>query len=207
MSQINFKELVTDSLMKARDLDNNYNVLFNRTQEQLKDTLTIKSGVKSLITLVDEVADEIHSSKGFTTRVKNIIKLAGNAKEFKLIIDSNKLFFYNVEKAVSLLNYLRVTTDVTTVNKVKNKLNRIKPKEDEKGIMTSAKKRIFNDEYAKVLKELYKEYKVVMSDEGSLVKISMTKEGLDTLVGELSEELKAYLLEKLQATTDTQEVA
>lgn len=201
MSQVNMKELVTDSLMKARDLDNNYNVLFNRTQEQLKDTLTVKSGVKALLALVDEVADEIHSSKGFTTRVKNIIKLAGNAKEFKLIIDSDKLFFYNVEKAVSLLNYLRLTTDTKTVTKVKNKLNKVKPKTNEKGIMTSDKKRIFNDEYSNVLRELYKEYKVIMSDEGKLVKIAMTKEGLDTLVAELPEDLKTYLLEKLQGGT------
>ena len=88
------------------------------------------------------------------------------------------------EKIVNLLQYVSENYTEEIVTSVKKKLNKVKKIADKKA---------YNDDYARVLKDLYKEYKIVMTDESKVVKIAMTKEGLQQMVTDLSPEMKEYL--------------
>ena len=154
---------------------------------------SLESMAKGYKELIKEVAVELNSSKYFIQKVNNIVELAKDTVKFKLhTMEGNsnniKLFFYNIEKSVSLLKYLTENNTEEVVVNVKNRLNKVKKVAD---------KTVYNDAYATELKALYKEYKVVLSDEGAIVKIAMTEAGLDKLLNDLSPELKLYLKNKL----------
>lgn len=159
----------------------------------MKVAESLDSTAKGYKELIKEVATEVNASKYFTQKVNNIVELAKDTVKYKLHTmegSSNniKLFFYNIEKSISLLKYLTENNTEEVTTNVKNRLNKVKKVAD---------KTIYNDAYAKELKALYKEYKVVLSDEGTVVKVAMTEAGLDKLVNDLTPELKAYLKSKL----------
>lgn len=174
--------------------------LFTDGLNEFKGCVSHQSTLKGLKSIVGEVAEELKCPKAFTQRASNVLTLASKASEYNLhTLDGKsniiKLYFYNIEKAISLLDYLRVNTDDATVNKVKNTLNKVKKVSD---------KRVYNDEYAKVLKDLFKEHKVELTADGKMIKVEMTAKGVDSFVSELRQaeniDLLAHLLESLESS-------
>ena len=166
----------------------------------LKDSLKVfseakdyKSTLKGLKDVVLELNEELKLPKSFIQRANNVLTLACKSSEYKLHpLDHKtrqvKLYFYNIEKAINLLDFIRVDRGDEEVTKVKNKLNRASKLSD---------KTAYNDEYAKVLKELYKEYKVVMTDTGDVIKVAMNEEGMKDFINKAFEANKLDLLEAL----------
>lgn len=155
----------------------------------MKEAVSVESTAKGLKDMIKEVSAELKSSKHFTQKVNNVVSLAEATIKYKLhTMEGNsnnvKLYFYNIEKSVNLLQYVSENYTEKVVTSVKNKLNKVKKVADKKE---------YNDAYSKVLKELYKEYKIVMTDDSKVVKIAITKEGLQQMVTDLSPEMKEYL--------------
>lgn len=187
------RELVVELFESLNKSDLKSAVMYVECLKFMKVAESLESTVKGYKELIKEVAVELNTSKYFMQKVNNIVELAKDTVKFKLhTMEGNsnniKLFFYNIEKSVSLLKYLTENNTEEVVTNVKNKLNKIKKVAD---------KTVYNDAYAKELKALYKEYKVVLSDEGAIVKVAMSEAGLDKLVNDLTPELRLYLKNKL----------
>ena len=187
------RELVVELFESINKTDLKSGVMYVECLKFMKVAESLESTAKGFKDLIKEVALEVNTSKYFLQKVNNIVELAKDTVKFKLhTMDGNsnnvKLFFYNIEKSVSLLKYLTENNTEEVVVNVKNRLNKVKKVAD---------KTAYNDAYAKELKYLYKEYKVVLSDEGTVVKVAMSEAGLDKLVNDLTPELRLYLKNKL----------
>lgn len=187
------KPLVEAVITNEVKADLSSNALFTGALTHFKGCLSHKSVLQGLKEIVETVCEEQKASKAFKQRAINVLTLASKADEYKLhTLDGKsmvtKLYYYNISKAINLLDYLRQNNTEAVVTNVKNKLNKVKKVAD---------KRMYNDNYAKELKDLYKEHKVALTDDGAVIKIEMTKEGLTSLVASLDDELKAFLLETL----------
>lgn len=187
------KKLVSDVLNSLEGADNSTSKMYVECLKFMKTAESLESTAKGCKELIKEVATELNKSKYFTQKVNNVVELAKDTVKFKLHTmegSSNnvKLYFYNIEKSVNLLKYLVENNTDEVVTNVKNRLNKVKKVADKKA---------YNDTYATELKTLYKEFKIVLSDEGSIVKVAMSESGLDKLVNELTPELRLYLKNKL----------
>lgn len=183
------KDTIEEVLNGLEATDLSSTKLYVEALDTYKECVSYTSITRSLKEMVSEVAEGLNKPKAFVNRVNNIIVLAQKTTEFKLhTMDGKskniKLYFYNIEKAVNLMNYLREHKTEEVLTTAKNKLNKVKKVAD---------KRKYNDEYDKVLRELYKEHKVALSVDGDIIKVEMTKQGLDKLVKDLDDDLKAYL--------------
>jgi len=172
-------EAMATTDMKSKDL-------FTLSYKILKSSVSIKEGVKTLNDIIDIDSDK--HQKHFIQRVKRIVKVASIAVETKLLLDSEKLKWYNLEKATKLMEHVKelYPDDIT---KVKNKLNKIKNKFVDK--VNGFKVKEYNDEYDSILHELAVEYKMELNDEQKFVKV-------ETMVSNLSNEYKQKLLQQLQ---------
>ncbi len=201
----NLKVLITNVMTADIKADLSSVALFKDALAHYKDSKDSKSVLSGLKDVVAEVAEELKATKAFQSRCVNVITIAEKCHDFKLhVLDakthlsSAKLYFYNINKAISLLDYLREHKTDEVVNKVKNALNKVKKVAD---------KRVYNDSYADKLQELYKEYKMVLSDEG-IVKVEMNEEGLKAFVAGLDEGQKALLIGILTSPqVDTKEAS
>jgi len=166
--------------------DTSSKTLFSECITTLKSYSNIKEGIKAL----NETVDSIQSEKHYLTRLKKIVKYSAIACNTKLFVRVDKLSWYNIERALKLMEHLaeHYSSDVT---KVKNKLNKLLPKDSE--LVTTEQKRKYNDEYASKLAELYKEYKLEDDEATMFVKV-------ENLVAKMSDEAKQKLIAKIQAS-------
>lgn len=188
MSTITKNEII-EVLQAIEGADISSAKMYVKCLSAMKDCVSVESTAKGLKDMIKEVATELKSSKYFTQKVNNVVSIAEATIKYKLhTMEGNsnniKLYFYNIEKSVNLLQYVSENYTEEVVTSVKNKLNKVKKVADKKE---------YNDAYSKVLKELYKEYKIVMTDDSKVVKIAITKEGLQQMVTDLSPEMKDYL--------------
>lgn len=169
------------SLMERADISSKS--LFNQSLKYLKSVSNVNDGEKALTGL----ADTLDTTKNYQKRIKSIVHYARIATDTKLFIDAESLLWYNVEKALKLMEHLaeHYPKDVT---KVKNKLNKLRPKGI--NVATPAEQRKYNETFATELTELYKEYKLEDDEETKGVKITKVFESL-------SAEGQAKLLAKL----------
>ncbi len=207
----NLKTLITNVIQSDIKADLSSVALFKDALAHYATAKDSKSVLKGLKDVVSEVADELKATKAFITRANNVITVAEKCHDFKLhVLDSkthmssSKLYWYNINKAISLLDFLRENSTSEVVNAVKNQLNKVKKVAD---------KRVYNDAYDARLLELYKEHKVALTDNG-IIKVEMNEAGLKKLVEALDPSLKTYLLGLLTSTqvepkeaSDAQEVA
>ena len=190
-------EVIIKAIEDLKVADTSSKTFLTECLNYLKTVAEVKQGVKALNNQVNEVADSLETPKHFVSRLKRLVKLAGVIKEHKLFVIPERLKLYNIEKAVTLLNYL-LETSPDDVKKVKNKLNKIKY-ESEKKMFDATAVRVYNDTYSEVLRELYKEYKVALGEDG-IIKLELSASGLDKMLEAIKESDKAEeLLEYLQA--------
>lgn len=192
------KTLITNVINQEVKADTTSTALFVGALAYFKGCISHKSTMQGLKEIVATVSDETKASKAFSQRANNVLQLASKTVEYglhtidnKVAISTTKLFFYNISKAINLLDHLRQTDNKAMVT-VKNKLNKVTKVAD---------KRAYNDNYAKELKALYKEYKVVLADDGAIVKIEMNEEGLLKMIEQLTPELRTFLLASLNTVT------
>ena len=181
-----FKKQVSSLLKAMENTDTKSKDLFTLSTEILKNSVSVKEGIKSLNDILDTYNKH---QKHYVNRVKKIIKIASIAVETKLIINADDLKWYNIEKATKLMEHLNdyFTADVT---KIKNLLNKIRSKAYKSDKTLDIKK--YNDLYDEKLAELYKEYKLEDDDEKTYTKI-------ETMMAKLSRDYKEKLLKELQA--------
>jgi len=179
------------SLMERADISSKS--LFNQSLKYLKSVSNLSDGEKAL----NGLADTLETTKHYQQRVKKIVHYAKIATDTKLFIDAESLLWYNIEKALKLMEHLaeHYTDDVS---KVKNKLNKLRPKGI--NVATPAEQRKYNDVFATELVELYKEYKLEDDEEQKGVKIEKAFESL-------SAETQAKLIAKLLKAQKKLEVA
>lgn len=180
------------SLMERADISSKS--LFNQSLKYLKSVSNVKEGQTSL----NGLADTLETTKHYQKRIKLIVNYARIATDTKLFIDAESLLWYNVEKALKLMEHLAEHYD-NDVSKVKNRLNKLRPKGINVG--TADDKRKYNNDYADVLAELYKEYKLEDDEEQKGVKItkvfeSMSAEGQAQLLSKLLGSQKALEVEQ-----------
>jgi hypothetical protein len=177
------KEMKT-TVAHMEKADTSSKALFNNSLKYLKVTTSSKEGVIAL----NNLADALKTTKHYQKRIKQVVHYASIATDTKLFIDVECLLWYNVEKALKLMEHLaeHYSSDVA---KVKNKLNKVLKNRKER-LATIENKRKYNNEYGDLLIELYKEYKLEDDDEQKAVKLekvfsSMSAEGQATLIAKL----------------------
>ncbi len=187
----NLKDLIKANLEADIKSDLSSVALFKDALAHFKDSKDSKNVLGSLKDIVTEVSGELEATKAFTNRCINVLTIAEKCHSFKLhVLDkkthmsSTKLYFYNINKAITLLDYLTEKKTEEIVNKVKNALNKVKKVSD---------KKVYNDTYADKLQELYKEYKMALTDEG-IIKVEMNEAGLRAFVATLDEGQRIMLL-------------
>ena len=187
----NIKVAIKDTLVSLENTDNSSKSLFNEAYLYLKEVDVLNSGVTALKNVIDEeCADYTSYYKG---KLSNIIKYSTIAVNSKLSIDTKLLHWYNVEKALKLMEHL-LEHYPTDVSKIKNLLNSLKGKSKDKWL-ERVEKNTYNEMYKAKLAELYKEYKLEDDEDAKGVKI-------EHIFATLSPEAKAKMLKKLQATLE-----
>lgn len=198
----NLKVLIKDVIQSDMKSDLSSVALFKDALAHFEDSKDSKNVLDALKSIVSEVAKDLNATKAFTSRCNNVLTTSQKCFEYKLhVLDqkthmsSSKLYFYNINKAITLLDYLREKKTPEIVNKVKNVLNKVKKVAD---------KRVYNDAYADALQKLYKEYKMALTDEG-IIKVEMNEEGLKAFVAGLDDAQKVLLLGILTSPQVTEE--
>jgi len=181
------KQVMVDTLVSMKKTDNSSKVLFNEAVTYLKDVKEVAIGVKALNNLIDETSETYTSH--YKQRLRNIVKYASIAVKSKLMINTNTLLWYNVEKALKLMDHL-MDNYVHDVVKIKNLLNGLSGKAVTKTLDRTDKNK-YNELYSAKLLELYKEYKLEDDEETKGVKI-------EKVFATLSADAKASLIAKLQ---------
>lgn len=180
---VEFKKRVNELVKLMDKTDLKSKELFSLSQKLLKESVSIKEGVKAL----NDIVETIGTHDAFKKRITRVIKVASIAVENKLMVNSEELYFYNIERATKLLEHLNeyFTEDVT---KVKNLLNKLKGKiKKDRNFITK-----YNNLYNTTLDELYKTYKIEEDESKTFSKVGK-------LIQKLSLDRKKELLAELQA--------
>jgi len=197
------KERITECLVALDNADTSSKALLTEAIATIKTGNSVKSMVTALNNQIQEVAEELHSPKSFVNRAKRMVALAGVIVDTNLFVIPDRLKLYNIEKAVNLMKHLQDKNETTKIKTVKNKLNKVKFKDDG-SMFPKAKIKVYNDDYEMVLKELYKEFKLAQTDEGAIIELKASQV-ISNLSKFSQEELKA-IIEASQAllspTTD-----
>ena len=182
----NFKQSVSSVVDSSISLDSNskelfmlaYNEYLKVSSEHLASTnKDIKEYLKKEI-----VSDSVRSG------VVRVINVAYKYSKLKAITHLDEMTYDNICKVVTLLTYIDKEHNDKLKN-VKNKLSRIK------GVETHE----YNNNIRAKIIELRKEYKVIVTDEGDIIKLSSTQvknvvaNNIDTLTDEDRAELLALL--------------
>jgi len=183
---------IKETLVALETADNSSKALFGDSVAYLKSVSTLDTGVSALKNLINEQVTEGNYTSYYKNKLNSIVKYATIACNSKLAIDTNLLHWYNVEKALKLMEHLleNYPSDVSTI---KNLLNGLKGKA--KSFNTSrTDKNKYNELYASKLAELYKEYKLEDDEETKGVKIetmfkSLSLEAQKALIAKLSKDL------------------
>jgi tRNA U38,U39,U40 pseudouridine synthase TruA len=183
---------IKQTLVALEGADNSSKALFNDSVIYLKSVSTLDAGVSALKNVISEQVTLGNYTNYYKNKLNSIIKYSVIACNSKLAIDTNLLHWYNVEKALKLMEHLleNYTADVTTI---KNLLNGLKGKAKDK-FTTRTDKNKYNELYSAKLAELYKEYKLEDDEDTKGVKIetlfkSMSLAAQKALIAKLSKGL------------------
>ena len=187
----NVKIAVIEAFKGLETADNSSKTLFNDTLVYLKSVRDLNSGVTAMKNLINEEGENY--SVYYKNKLNQIVRYSAISVDSKLAVDTNMLHWYNVEKALKLMEHL-LENYKEDVSKIKNLLNNIKGKAKDK-LLQRTDKNNYNDLYASKLATLYKEYKLEEDDDKKVVKI-------EALFGALALEHKKSIIAKLQASLE-----
>jgi len=158
---------IRETLTALESADNSSKALFNEAKQYLASVSSLDSGVSALKNIINEEA--INYTSYYKNKLLTIVKYSTIATNSKLAIDTNMMYWYNVEKALKLMEHLmeNYTSDVSTI---KNLLNGLKGK-TKALTATRGDKNTYNELYSAKLAELYKEYKLEDDEETKGIKI------------------------------------
>lgn len=176
--------MIKDIFVKQIDLDNSKINLYVYMAALFKASEYKEKLEEVLINKVEAQGKTSNITKAYVNKVKNIIKISKLAVIYDIYLFEGrstnvKVYYYNIEKLLRLFDYLHInyTKDETlSVRKELNKLLKIVDKKE------------YNDTLAKALTELFKKYKIVLSDSGTIVKVVLNEEGINTFLGTLTPE-------------------
>lgn len=186
------KVMIDDIFVKQIDLDNTKINLYVFMIDMFKASQNRDKLEEVLLNNVIERGKTNNVSKAYLNKVKNIVKISKLSVIYDLYLFEGrstnvKAYFYNIEKLVRLFEYLHLnyTEDETkVVRKDLNKLIKIVDKKE------------YNDTLAKALTDLFKRYKIVLSDTGAIVKVTLTNEGIANFLKTLTPEQVEIVLKQ-----------
>ena len=187
----NVKTAVIKAFKGLETADNSSKALFTDTLVYLKTVKDLNSGITAMKNLIAEEGENY--SVYYKNKLNQIVRYSAIAVDSKLAIDTDMLYWYNIEKALKLMEHL-LENYPADLRKLKNLLNSIKGKAKDKRLQR-ADKNNYNDLYASKLADLYKEYKLEDDDNKKAVKI-------EALFGSLDLEHKKAIIAKLQASLE-----
>ena len=187
----NVKTAVIEAFKGLETADNSSKALFNDTLVYLKTVKDLNSGITAMKNLIAEEGENY--SVYYKNKLNQIVRYSAIAVDSKLAVDTDMLHWYNIEKALKLMEHL-LENYPADVRKIKNLLNSIKGKAKDK-LLQRTDKNNYNDLYASKLADLYKEYRLEEDDDKKAVKI-------EALFGSLDLEHKKDIIAKLQASLE-----
>lgn len=155
---------------------------------------SVDSAIKGLVADTKELLNEKYTNNVINRIIRNI-RLAGSWYGKKMFSKFEHLTMSNIESGLRLLDYLDSNDKKEEYTRVRNSLNKIK-------CVTQV---AYNNEFEHKVKEFYKEYKVVLTDDGKVMEVKLTRQGMDTLVTQLKSnpELLSYLMTELVKAKDS----
>lgn len=176
--------MIKDIFAKQIDLDNSKINLYVYMIDMFKLSEHKEKLEEVLINKVMAQGKENNVSKAYINKVKNIVKIS----KFSVIYDlylfegrstNVKAYFYNIEKLVRLFDYLHTNYTIDEAKIVRKELNKL---------VKIVDKKEYNDALAKALSDLFKKYKIVLDDSGSIIKVALTSEGINSFLITLTPE-------------------
>ena len=176
--------MINDIFAKQIDLDSSKINLYVYMIEMFKLSEHKEKLEEVLINKIVTQGKDNNVSKAYANKVKNIVKIS----KFSVIYDlylfegrstNVKAYFYNIEKLVRLFDYLHTNYTQDEVKIVRKELNKL---------IKIVDKKEYNDTLANTLTDLFKKYKIVLSDTGAIVKVALTSEGINSFLITLTPE-------------------
>ena len=190
----NFKSKVSSVVSSSYSLDMTSKELFLVAHNEF---IKVSSEhIKSLNKEINQYLSDTIKSDTVRAGIKRVVNVARKYSELKAITYVDRLSYDNIKGVVTLLHYIDSNyEDKAVLKRVKNKLSRVKNDHN------------YNNSFRTKLIELRNEYKIVVTEEGNVIKlsgnqvVSTVKDNLD----KLSDEQRAELIALLQA--DNEQVA
>lgn len=170
-SKINLYVTMIDLFNKATDVDKMEAVLLDKIKVQ---------------------GDKNNMSKAYVNKVKNIVKISKFTVIYKIRLFEGKstvlkTYYYNIEKLVRLFEYLHTNYTEEEPKAIKKEIDKI---------IKIVDKKECNDALSKALTEWFKKYKIVLSDSGAIVKVTLTSEGIANFLKTLTPEQVEMVLQQ-----------
>lgn len=184
--------MINDIFAKQIDLDNSKINLYFYMVDMFKVS---EYKEKLAVVLIDKVIAQGKAkdvSKAYVNKVKNIVQISAFSALYDLYLfegrSSNvKAYFYNIEKLVRLFEYLHINYTKDEILMVRAELNKL---------IKIVNKKEYNDTLAKTLTELFRKYKIVLSDTGDIVKVTLTSDGIVNFLKSLTPEQVKMVLQQ-----------
>ena len=190
--------MINDIFAKQIDLDNSKINLYVYMIEMFKLSEHKEKLEEVLINKVMAQGKDNNVSKAYINKVKNIVKISGFSVIYDLYLFEGrstnvKAYFYNIEKLVRLFDYLHTNYTKDEAEIVRKELNKL---------IKIVDKKEYNDTLAKALTDLFKKYKIVLSDSGAIVKVTLTSEGIANFLKTLTPEQIEMVLNQVNEITE-----
>lgn len=190
--------MIKDIFAKQIDLDNSKINLYVYMIEMFKLSDNKGKLTEVLLNKIHEQGKTNNVSKAYVNKVKNIVKISGFSVIYDLYLFEGrstnvKAYFYNIEKLVRLFDYLYTNYTVDEAKIVRQELNKF---------IKIVDKKKYNDTLAKALTDLFRRYKIVLSDTGDIVKVALTSEGINSFLTTLTPEQLEMVLQQANALAE-----
>lgn len=183
---VQIDEMIQNIFAKQIELDNSKINLFVFMIDLFKASQNKDKLEEVLLKRVDDRAKENSNiTKAYTNKVKNIVKICKLSVIYDLYLFEGRstnimMYFYNIEKMTRLFDYLYTNYTQEEALLVRKDLNAL--------VVKAKDKKEYNDVLAKSLSDLFKKYKIVLSDSGAIVKVSLTADGIASFLKTLTPE-------------------
>lgn len=190
---VELNNILKDIFEAEIKLDNLKVNFYRYNIDLFKSSSNHKELEKVLLKKVTEQGKINNATANHISKAKNIIKISSLSVTYDIYLfegrsNNIKAYYYNIEKMIRLFEYLSlnyVESEALAVRKELNKLIKIKDKKE------------YNDTLAKALTALFKKYKIVLSDGGDIVKVTLTNEGINTFLATLTDEQLDFVLKQV----------
>jgi len=193
MLSIKFKSQVASVQASSISLDTTSKQLFTLAHNEF---IKVSSeNIKALRKDMNAYLKDTIKSDSIRAGVSRVLNVSQKYSELKVITYLNDLTYENIKGAITLLSYIdREYEDKSILKSVKSKLSKVKNKDF-----------AYNNNFRTKLIELKQEYKVAITEEGTVVKLSYDK--IATSVNSMSQEELNKLLGLVSSKIISEEVA